>query len=171
MQDHSDDAKFWIWQSYRMMETAKGLHRVADEMYKSENSPDSDRILFSGKFVAVPVLMTLAMEIALKAWQCRERNGEPDRKHDLLELFESLDETTQARLQERALEYLHPTLGPMFSPDRSGLEWVLWAHREVFRRWRYSYEMRNGNFETGHFNMALTVVIGMFEESARWSSR
>ncbi len=154
-----------------MMERAKGLHRVANELHGRHTSPERDQLLFSGELVAVPVLMALAMEIALKAWQCRERKAEPDKSHDLLKLFESLEEKTKARLQARSLEYLHPALGPKFPPNCAGLEWMLSSHRKSFEDWRYPYEARGpGTFDTGQFNVTLAVVIEMYEELARESS-
>ena len=167
MEDSSEDARYWIWHSYRMMETAKGLHRVADELHGRNTSPKSDQALFSGEFVAVPVLMALAMEIALKAWQCRERKRKPDRGHDLLKLFESLEEKTQARLQASKPDLLDPILGTKFPPVLPGLKSILSSHRKEFERWRYLYEVQNGNFETGQFNEALAAVIGLFENPVR----
>ena len=40
--------------------------------------------------------MSLATEIALKAWQCSERQAPPDRTHDLLKLFKSLNRHSDA---------------------------------------------------------------------------
>ena len=172
MDDNRGNATDWNWHSYHMMEKAKALYRVADELDRRGTPVNQDQLLFLGKLVAVPVLMALAMEIALKAWQCRERNAEPDKSHDLLKLFESLEEKTKARLQARSLDYLHPTLGPKFPPNCAGLEWMLSSHRKNFEHWRYPYEARGpGTFDTGQFKVTLAVVvIEMYEELARESS-
>ena len=75
-----------------MIWTAKSLQRVAKELDLPEEPSQSDSLLFMGKFFAGPVLLTLATEISLKAWQCRERKEKPDHSHDLLELFDGLGE-------------------------------------------------------------------------------
>ena len=92
--------------------------------------------------------MTLAMEIALKAWQCRERNEEPDKSHDLLKLFDGLEDKTQARLEARMPDVLDPYLGSRFLPVMPGLRKTLSSHSKAFERWRYVYEVRHANFET-----------------------
>lgn len=51
--------------------------------------------------MTVPNLLTLATEIALKAWQCWERQKAPKRTHDLLKLFHSLEQDTQEVLEAR----------------------------------------------------------------------
>lgn len=153
----------------RMIETAKGLQRVANELDGNETSPKSDSLLFSGEFIAIPVLMALAMEIALKAWQCRERNGKPDKSHDLLKLFDGLEDKTQARLEARMPDVLDPYLGSMFPPVMPGLRKTLSSHSKAFERWRYVYEVRYANFETPRFEEALTAVIEVYEEGSQKS--
>ena len=46
-----------------------------------------------------PILLSLAIEIALKAWWCREHKETPVRIHDLLELFNSLELNTRETLE------------------------------------------------------------------------
>ncbi len=81
---------------------AKSLQRVVKELerYGSESST-ADPLLFQGSGLAGPILLSLATEIALKAWQCRERKNAPDRTHDLLDLFMGLEPDTQELLQAR----------------------------------------------------------------------
>ena len=84
------------WDPYWVIENAKALQRVVEELHRPDSkSIESDPLLFQGKFLAEPILLSLAIEIALKAWQRRERQGAPDRGHDLLQLFEGLEEATQ----------------------------------------------------------------------------
>ena len=48
---------------------------------------------FMGAFYLGPALTALGIELALKAWQCRVREGAiPDLEHDLLKLFCKLPE-------------------------------------------------------------------------------
>ena len=89
------------WDTDSMIWNAKSLQRVAKELERHEESPQSDPLLFSGRFLAGPNPLTLATEIALKAWQCQERKGKPDRSHDLMKLFDSLESSTQETLEAR----------------------------------------------------------------------
>ena len=63
----------------RMINSARSLQRVANELEKNGPEPElSDEQLFEGIFLAGPILLSLATEIALKAWQCSERQEPPD---------------------------------------------------------------------------------------------
>ena len=152
------------WNSDRMIDKAKGLLRVAHELDGNKNSPKSDPLLFSGEFIAIPVLLALAMEIVLKAWQCLERNGKPDKSHDLLKLFDGLEDKTQARLEARMPDVLDPYFGSKSPPVMPGLRKTLSYHNDAFERWRYSYEVRSAYFETPRFKEALAAVIEVYEE-------
>ena len=58
---------------YVMIDEAKSLHRAAKELEQNgSESSQSDRLHSMGKRRAVPILLSLATEIALKAWQVRE---------------------------------------------------------------------------------------------------
>ena len=49
-----------------MMDNARSLQRVAHEIERNETqSLKSDLLLFSGQLLAVPILLSLAAEIAL----------------------------------------------------------------------------------------------------------
>lgn len=147
-----------------MIRTAMALQCIANELDDDKTSPKSDQLLFSGKLIAAPVLMALAMEIALKAWQCRERNGEYDRSHDLLKLFDCLDEKTQSQLEAKMPDLLDPWFGPKGPLVRKGLKKTLSYHRKAFERWRYTHESRDEFFESGLFKEALTAVIEAYVE-------
>ena len=54
---------------------------------------------FLRKFLTVPILLSLAAEMVLKAWRCREGKAKPIRSHDLLGLFNGLEPETQKRLE------------------------------------------------------------------------
>ena len=82
-----DNTRLASWDTDYMISNAKSLQRVVQELDRNASkSRQSDPLLFMGIFHAVPILLSLATEIALKAYQCRERKGEPDHTHDLLEL-------------------------------------------------------------------------------------
>ena len=82
-----------------MIRSAKSLQCLVKDLEDDPKAPISDSLLFEGKFIAAPVLLTLAVEIALKALQCKERKGMPDHGHDLLKLFNALEKTTQRQLE------------------------------------------------------------------------
>ena len=92
-------------------------------------------------------------EIALKAWQCRERKGEPDHSHDLLELFDRLEPGTRELLKAEV---------PSFEP----LLKTLCSHRDAHTLWRYIHEDPGGVFHTASLNRALTVIIDAYDK--RW---
>ena len=139
-----------------MMETAKSLQRVAKELGKNGHETlEADLWLFQGKFLAVPILLSLATEIALKAWWCSEREKKPGKTHNLLELFEALKPSTQDMLEAR----------------RRPLRSVLCSHSNAFQRWRYLYEQQSfAKFETAEIDRALTVLIDAFNERRKSSA-
>ena len=109
-QDHKREENFDAWQKepssvldpFWVIEDAKALQCVAEELHGQDSqSVKSDTVLFRGRALAEPILLSLALEIALKAWQRRERQGAPDRCHDLLQLFEGLEEATQNGSKQR----------------------------------------------------------------------
>lgn len=69
-----------------MIWNAKSSQRVVRELveWDGREHPKSDPFLFQGRVLAVPVPLSLATEIALKAWQCRERKGAPDHGHEVI---------------------------------------------------------------------------------------
>ena len=155
------------WDPYWVIEDAKALQRVVEELHgKGSKSVESDPLLFQGKFLAGPILLSLAIEIALKAWQRRERQGAPDHCHDLLQLFEGLEAATQKRLQAKMPPLLDPWLGETL---REGLRELLCSHRDAFIKWRYLYEGgEEGSifkpFDTTAVHQALTVLIDAYYE-------
>ena len=152
-----------------MMENARSLQRVVKllDQYGSP-FPQSDPLLFSGVFLASPILLSFAIEIALKAWQCREQKREPDRTHDLLELFGSLEQETKERLEEgmRAVEPY--SREPPLEGRRSfePLHMVLSSHKDVFIKWRYMNEYGGRVVQTASLDRALTVIIDAYDK--RW---
>ena len=181
------------WNADSMIRNAKALQRVVKELEKNKSEPSpsdgwgkwdrgtEDQLLFRGKFLAVPNLLSLATEIALKAWQCRERQAAPERTHDLLKLFHSLEQDTQEMLEARmrkvspdsvwaeALRMQNLSLleQEMFGANMHPLRDVLRSHCDVNIRWRYIHEESYGaQFETGEMDLALTVIIDAYEK--RW---
>ena len=151
----------------QMVDEAKSLQRVAKELGRNgSESSQSDSVLSKGKRRAVPILLSLATEIALKAWQVREGKKKPDQTHDLLKLFESLkpnaQEILEARMRELSPHYQWPL-------TKHPLRDVLCSHKDAFERWRYGYETiirRDGvRFDTGDIDRALTVIVDAYHDN------
>ena len=85
------------WDPDTMIWNARSLQTVAKQLASGRVTPAEDVFLFTGQQLAEPILLALATEIALKAWQCRERKGPPESEHDLLKLFEGLSEEARGR--------------------------------------------------------------------------
>ena len=73
-----------------IIERAMSLQYVAKELERNQENSKQDTLLFLGVFVAVPVLLALATKVALKAWLYREGKEAPDRRHNLLYLYDDL---------------------------------------------------------------------------------
>ena len=151
---------------HAMIDEAKSLQRVAQELKQNKSeSSQSDSFLFRGKHQAVPILLSLATEIALKTWQLREGKKKPDQTHDLLKLFERLKPDTQKMLEERMQKLSPPA--PFFA-TKHPLRDVLCSHKDAFERWRYSYETFSSGgawFETGEIDRALTALVDAYHDN------
>ena len=181
------------WDADSMIRNAKALQRVVKELEKNKSKPSpsdgwgkwdrgtEDQLLFMGRLLAVPNLLSLATEIALKAWQCRERQKAPERTHDLLKLFHSLEQDTQEMLEARMqkvspdsvwaealrMQNLSPLEQEMLGAKMHPLRDVLRSHSDANMRWRYLHEQTSSQqFETAEIDRALTVIIDAYE--ARW---
>ena len=181
------------WDADAMIKNAKALQRVVKELEKNKPKPSlsdgwgkwdrgtEDQLLFRGRFLAVPNLLSLATELALKAWQCREQQKAPERTHDLLKLFHSLEQDTQEMLEARmrkvspdslwadalSMQNLSPLEQELLGAKMHPLRDVLHSHSDVNIRWRYIHEETYGaQFETGEMDLALTVLIDAYEK--RW---
>ena len=160
-----------ILDTNKMILAAKGLQRIAQRM--EEELAESDSLANWGEFLATPVLLTLATEIALKALKCQERNGPHLRSHDLLELFDDLGTATQKRLETKMPRTADPLLEltnrfSRWPTVRPGIKETLCYHRKAFEDWRYSYENPEAEdtfYATG-FSKALTAIIEVYDETA-----
>lgn len=108
---------------------------------------------------AGPILLAHALEIALKALQCRDREGSPpDRGHDLCKLFDALAKPMQERLVQAMPDAEWPLTG-MDVPNHRGIRSVLRRARKAGEEWRYRHEHRALVMETGELLRALEAVI------------
>ncbi len=148
-----------------MMYSARALQTLV-RTFGEGVDPSSNASLFQGQFIAGPVLLALAMELALKAWWAKENKvSEIPKTHDLLRLFDGLSEDTRTGLESAHPEVPHPIRG--FPPVRPGLRSMLASNSAVFVEWRYLHELRRAGFPHGEFNEALSSVIREFDRTAR----
>ena len=171
------------WNPDSMIENARSLQRVAKELNENgHEAAQSDEWLFRGMILAGPILLSLATEIALKAWLCLEQKKAPPRTHDLLELFDLLKQDTQEMLEARmrkvsrhsvcaeqpGMQNLKPYLQDMVAARMHPLRNVLCEHRNANVHWRYLYEKEPfAKFETGEIDCALTVIFDAYYKSWR----
>ena len=153
-----------------MMQNASSLGKLAKKLYSDQESnfeSEEDMSFFEGTFLAVPVLYALAVEIALKAWQCYERKGEPDREHDLLFLFEGLTDETRKLLEARLPRRPDPLGMEKDLPVGAGggMKKTLEFHRNSFVEWRYLHEKTSGQFYSPALDEALTVIIETYQQA------
>lgn len=148
-----------------MMFSARALQELV-RSFGNGVDPSSNDALFEGQFIAGPVLLAFAMELALKAWWAKEnKDSDVPKTHDLLKLFDGLNEDTRTRLESAHPEVPHPYRG--FPPFRPGLRSMLASNNDAFVEWRYLHERSRARFPSGEFDEALSSVIGQFDWTAR----
>ena len=146
-----------FWPPDLIMREAMALHRLAEHL-------ETERRAHGGvntSTTAAPMLLAFAAELALKAWQCRERGGQaPDRTHDLVKLFDGLGEDARALL-ERAMP-AHPDFLAQLAPVHAGIRGALDVNSHLFETWRYPYEHRGLIAETGALKTALAAIVDTY---------
>ncbi len=92
----------------------------------AELEPEERRLFTSARSTshAGALLSLFAIEVALKAYQIRDRGQQSKNDHDLARLFESLNEETRARLKELCPEVME----------------TVTKHRKGFVSLRYQFE-------------------------------
>ena len=116
---------FWKNNPLLMMTRANELGRLV-ELLEAEQR---DGVWHEGTNMAVPVLLSLAAEIVLKAWHRSEGNEAAIKTHDLLELFDSLGENTRRRLEDKMPEVPSPI--PDW-PIYPGIRNALYQNKKIF---------------------------------------
>ena len=114
-----------------------------------------------------PMLLALAMELALKAWLVFD-SGDPNvpKIHDLAKLFERLKPQSQERLDEEFKRSVVP-----FHPNGLFIDYsirhILYQHKDAFVDWRYLHEPKHTKFEHTAFEATLEMVLGEFRKRYR----
>lgn len=163
------------WDTDFMISQATSLRSVVKELDRTgSTSSQADPLLFSGVIFANPVLLSFAIELALKTWQYREQNRRaddgPDRNHDLLTLFDSLAPETRDLLEERMRAVESSSIEHRLDGKRSWepLRGLLDSHKNTFLESRYLNESLNKfvrvEVQTASLDRALTVIIDAYEK-------
>ena len=141
---------------------AKGLRRVAADLtheFRDFLSPHGsfDGSQVAGYAIAAPILRALAVELALKAISIKSA-GTCLRSHNLVELFDELDEDMRSRIDRRGESILlHSTCPSIRS--------ILANHQNDFTSWRYLGENPRDLAPSGKdLHAALDTLIATYEE-------
>ena len=143
---------FWRSNPRDMMIRAHKLGQLVERLEAEQR----DGEWCEGTFVAIPVLLSLAAEIGLKAWYRIEGNP-ASKTHDLLELFDGLGENTRRRLENRMPEFPNPV--PGLPPAYPGIRDALLQNRGVFTEWRYAHEHDGLIAQTAFLKTALKAIV------------
>lgn len=87
-----------------------------------------------------PMLLALAMELALKAWFVFDHDDpKAPRSHDLIKLFQALLPESQEKLDAEFKRSVAPGHPNFFYIDYS-IRHILYQHKDAFIDWRYLHE-------------------------------
>lgn len=152
----------------RIGEAAKAILR------KTQSFPDPmvrDRTeLDEHEHVGVePMLLALAMELALKAWFVFDYD-DPNvvKSHNLIKLFDSLAPESQENLEaayKASVAPCHP-IGFLFGD--CSIRHILYQHQNAFIDWRYLHEAKDSMmFDQSAFEATLEIVLREFGKRYR----
>jgi hypothetical protein len=111
-----------------------------------------------------PMLLSLSMELALKAWFVFDFDDPKTPKtHNLAKLFDKLTVESQGKLDaefKRSIAPRHPNL---LYVDY-GIRNLLYQHKDAFVDWRYLHEPKSMMFDQSAFEATLEMVLEEFEK-------
>ena len=111
---------------------SRGVRRLDSS---AELEPEERRLFTSARSTshAGALLSLFAIEVALKAYQIRDRGQQSKNDHDLARLFESLNEETRARLKELCPEVMETVTKHRKGLFLSDTNSRSWANRKASR--------------------------------------
>ena len=124
---------------------AMGLRRVAADRdrgwddFMQGRTPDNEEFAgeeFAGCMLAAPILRALAAELALKAIASK-MTGTHERGHDLLNLFDRLDQSVRDCIEQQDAAVRHVR-------THGSIRSILANHKDDFTGWRYLGESWQG---------------------------
>ena len=146
---------------------AMGLRRVAADLdcgwvdfLQGTRTPANEEFAgeeFAGCMLAAPILRALATELALKAIAIKT-TGTYKRGHDLLGLFDELDQSARDSIEQQDAALRHVT-------THGSVRSILASHKDDFAGWRYLGEHWQGKSRYGDdLDVALRALIAAFHE-------
>jgi len=147
----------------RISDAAKAILRKT-RSFPDEASTNHDVILRMKEMGVEPMLLALAMELALKAWFVFDFDDPKHSKsHDLSKLFGQLKSESQEKLDQEFKRSVAPYHRNIFYVDY-GIKHVLFQHKDAFVDWRYLHEPKSTMFERGAFEATLEMVLSEFDK-------
>jgi hypothetical protein len=146
----------------RISKTAKAVLRKTQSFPERAFDEHDDL----GDIGVEPMLLALAMELALKAWFVFDYDDPDIRGHDLSALFDRLKPESQKRLDAEFKASIVPMHPNLFFVDY-GIRHILYQHRNAFIDWRYVHERKTMSFEHGAFEATLVMVLKEFDKRYR----
>ena len=147
----------------RICEGAKAILRKT-RSFPGEPSSNRDVALHMKEIGVEPMLLALAMELALKAWYVFDFDDPKHSKsHDLSKLFGRLKSESQEKLDQQFRRTVSP-YHPNFLHVDYGIRHLLYQHKNAFVDWRYMHEPKSTMFERGAFEATLELVLGEFDK-------
>ncbi|MGQ8630164.1 hypothetical protein ACUTJJ_01610 [Agrobacterium sp. DKPNP3] len=147
----------------RICDAAKAILRKT-RSFPGEASNDQDVALQMKELGVEPMLLALAMELALKAWFVFDFDDPKHSKsHDLAKLYGRLKSQSREKLDREFKQSVAPYHSNIFYVDY-GIEDVLYQHKDAFVDWRYMHEPKSTMFDRGAFEATLDMVIREFDK-------
>ena len=147
-----------------MMYNAASLQALVRHLEIHCDTGSNEYSISKGSFLAVPILLVLATEIALKAWRCFEGDTSPVKEHDLVNLYNGLSQQTKSAIAANCPVYFLPGDIPIPDPKNPTILRILQYHRDTFVHWRYIHETLTGFAEPPAMDTALTAIIQTYSQ-------
>lgn len=147
----------------RICDAAKAVLRKT-RSFPKEASTEQDATLRMKEMGVEPMLLGLAMALALKAWFVFDFDDPKHSKsHDLSKLFRHLKSESQEKLDQEFKRSIAPYHPNIFHVDY-GIQHILYQHKDAFVDWRYIHEPKSTTFEHGTFEATLEMVLSEFDK-------
>ena len=158
------------YRPFYVISIAKSLQYLVRELKETNKIDGPNRGSHSAKVLTAPLLLALATELGLKALRYQETKKEPLHIHDLIDLFNDLEEDTQTELEsafERLGENTRGRLEAMLPKPPSKIRYVLQENKDVFVHWRYSFEHISLCCHTRELDEVISAIIETYYKHSR----